>query len=473
MATLLSTRAGIAFRLDGMKDVRRALRDAEKQTARALTRGAGFAAALRIAAVLIFLMGAALLLAAETATFRGDAAHTGVYDSAAIGQLNGVRWTFRAEGQLIASPAVEGDTVFIASTAGKLYAVDRATGNKRWELDLKTRLTSSPAVSDGLVYMTAFDGNFYAVDAAAGQVKWKFKTGGERRFSARHLHGMQPANETMPDPWDCWLSSPVVWQGAVYFGSGDTNVYALDAATGALKWKFATGDVVHASPAIANGVLFIGSWDSNFYALDAATGKEKWRFKTGEDAENHNQQGIQSSAAVVDGMVYFGCRDSHLYALDEKTGQKKWAFSTKGSWVLNSPAVARGMVYFGTSDTGMLYAADARTGAIEYAVGFNGWPVYSSPAIAGEMLYVGSTEGKLVAIHTPGGRAAWTFDTESSKQNSALIKSYNGQFTTDFYDDVMTAYGKLLTMGPILSSPVVADKVIYVGSVDGNLYALD
>ena len=131
----------------------------------------------------------------------------------------------------------------------------------------------------------------------------------------------------------------------MYFGSGDGSVYALDVATGAVKWKFKTGDVVHASPAIADGVVFIGSWDSYFYALDAATGAEKWLLKTGEDAEIHNQVGIQSSAAVVDGVVYFGCRDSHLYAVDARRGEKKWAFSTKESWVISSPAVKGGKVY--------------------------------------------------------------------------------------------------------------------------------
>ncbi len=57
----------------------------------------------------------------------------------------------------------------------------------------------------------------------------------------------------MPDPFDFYLSSPTLANGNVYFGSGDGNVYALDAVTGSLKWKFQTGDVVHASPAIANG----------------------------------------------------------------------------------------------------------------------------------------------------------------------------------------------------------------------------
>ena len=81
----------------------------------------------------------------------------------------------------------------------------------------------------------------------------------------------------------CFLSSPVSGGNTVYFGSGDGNVYALDAATGVLRWKFHTGNVVHASPALAAGTLYVGSWDSYFYALDAASGKERWRFKTGED----------------------------------------------------------------------------------------------------------------------------------------------------------------------------------------------
>ncbi|HEY6765868.1 MAG TPA: PQQ-binding-like beta-propeller repeat protein [Candidatus Sulfotelmatobacter sp.] len=45
-------------------------------------------------------------------------------------------------------------------------------------------------------------------------------------------------------------------------------------------------------------------------------------------------------------------------------------------------------------------------------------------------------------------------------------------FVSDFYDDIMAGYTKLLTLGPILASPVVVDNVVYVGSVDGNLYAL-
>ena len=165
-----------------------------------------------------------------------------------------------------------------------------------------------------------------------------------------------------------------------------------------LRWKFHTGNVVHASPALAAGTLYVGSWDSYFYALDAASGKERWRFKTGEDPLINNQVGIQSSAVVADGMVYFGCRDSKLYALDASSGTQRWAFDNKGSWVISSPAVRDGKVYFATSDTATLRALDAKSGAVLFELSFNHWPFFSSPALAGDYLYIGSHAGKLIAI---------------------------------------------------------------------------
>jgi outer membrane protein assembly factor BamB len=432
----------------------------------------------------VLILSFALLLFARAARsentpmFRGGLDHSGVYSATGVPQFSQVKWTFHAKGQLISSPAVDGGTVYVGSTGGFLYAVDRGTGKQKWKFESKSRIASSPAVASALVYFGAYDGNFYAVDTATGKLTWKFATEGERHFTARHLHGLQPAAETMPDPWDCWLSSPAVWNGAVYFGSGDGNIYALDAATGELKWKFRTGDVVHASPAIADGMVFIGSWDSNFYALDAVTGAEKWRFKTGEDTVNHNQVGIQSSAAVVDGTVYFGCRDSHVYALDEFTGKMKWAYSTGGTWVLTSPAVSKDKVFFAVSYGGLLYAADTKTGNILYSINFKGWPVYSSPAIAGNMLYVGSTAGTMNAVDLTHHTMAWTYTTDAAKQNGPAFtnpdgtSNYFGAFGSDFYQDVVAGYAKLETIGEVLSSPVVVDNVVYFSGTDGNLYAL-
>jgi outer membrane protein assembly factor BamB len=410
--------------------------------------------------------------------FRGNPQHTGVYQAAGVPKFSKVKWKFHTNGSVFSSPAVAGGVVYVGSSDGILYAVGIESGTLKWKFPTGSRVASSPAVDGGVVFFASYDGNFYAVDTATGKKQWSFKTAGERRFAGKHLHGSVPMAETMPDPFDFYLSSPTVWNGVVYFGSGDGNVYALDEASGTLKWKFQTGDVVHASPAIADGALFIGSWDSYFYALDAATGNEKWRFKTGEDPNIHNQVGIQSSAAVNDGVVYFGCRDSNLYALDAASGQKKWAFNNQGSWVIGSPAVKDGKVYFATSDTSTLYAVDANSGSAVMSLKYNRWPLFSSPAIAGNMLYMGSHEGKLMAIDLAAQKTAWTFQTDGSIQNGpAYTKQdgtpkYEAAFTDDFYETMVIGVNKMMTVGAVLSSPVVVDNVIYVGSADGNLYAL-
>jgi len=409
--------------------------------------------------------------------FRGNPNHTGVYVAAGVPKLNGVKWRFHTNGYVISSPAIANGVACAGSTDGNLYALDFETGAQKWKFKTGARVTSSPAVEGGTVYFGSYDGRFYAVDAASGQLKWEFATLGERPFAAKHLHGSLPEGETMPDPFDCYLSSPVVSGGAVYFGSGDGNVYALDAASGKLNWKFQTGDVVHAAPALADGTVFVGSWDSYFYAIDAATGEEEWKFKTGEDHEVYNQVGIQSSAAVADGIVYFGCRDSNLYAVDAHTGEKKWAYNNKGSWVITSPAVKDGRVYFATSDTALFHAVDARTGADVFSLKFT-WPIFSSPAIAGDVLYFGSHDGKLHAIDLKTQKAAWEFQTEGSRQNlTALSKpdgapNYAAVFTENFFENMVMGVNKLYAAGMILSSPVIADNVICVGSTDGNLYAI-
>ena len=209
---------------------------------------------------------------ADIATFRGNAAHTGVYRAPGVATFHKVKWQFRTKGQVLSSPTVSGGTVYFGSNDHRLYALDLASGEKKWEFKTDGRVASSATVSNGVVYFLSYDSNFYAVDAASGTLNWKFKTEGERRFVAKHLHGVEPASEPVPDPFDFFLSSPVVAEGMVFFGSGDSNVYALDATTGSLKWKFKTGDVVHASPAFGDGTVFVGGWDTYFYAIDAASG---------------------------------------------------------------------------------------------------------------------------------------------------------------------------------------------------------
>jgi outer membrane protein assembly factor BamB len=411
--------------------------------------------------------------------FRVDARHGGTYEAAGVPVFHRVKWRFQTGGAIISTPALDGHTLYFGSNDHNLYAVDAASGALRWRFATKGRITSSPAVADGHVYFGSYDSHFYALDAATGALVWKFTTGGERRFSGTHLHGAEPAAELMPDPFDLFLSSPAVANGTIYFGSGDGNVYALDAASGALRWKFPTGNVVHASPAIADGMLYVGSWDSYFYALDATSGKELWRFKTGVDAAINNQVGIQSSAVVADGIVYFGCRDSHLYALDAASGAVRWAFATADSWVVSSPAVRDGVVYFATSDSGLVEALDAKSGAVIFSLDFKHWPFFSSPALAGGFLYIGSHTGKVLAVDLKTRQVAWEFQSADARSkvatftNSDGTPNYRAAALDSFYDQLVIGLDRLMSVGAVLSTPVVDDNTLFFGSWDGRLYALE
>src|SRR5512146_2888079 len=231
------------------------------------------------------------------ATFNGNVARTGVYESAGPAQLEGAKWVFKTGGPIVASPAIAGGVVYIGSLDGYLYAIDQESGKEKWKTKSRMPIASSAAISGQTVYFVSSAGALAALDIGDGKIKWAFATEMERKFEAKNLHGYPSAAQTIPDAWDVFTSSPAVVAGKVYFGSGDGNVYAVDAQNGALHWKFLTKDVVHASPAVANNVVYIGSWDSHLYAIDAETGQQKWSFKAGEDPVIHNQVGFQSSPA--------------------------------------------------------------------------------------------------------------------------------------------------------------------------------
>jgi eukaryotic-like serine/threonine-protein kinase len=416
--------------------------------------------------------------ASGSAYFRANPQHSGVYGGSGVPVLHGVKWKFRTGGAVLSTPAVVDGKVFFGSSDHQVYALDERSGKLLWKFATHGRVTSSPAVVGGQVYLGSFDGSFYALNAEDGKLAWKFVTAGERRFSAKHLHGAEPASEVMPDPFDVFLSSPAVVAGVVYFGSGDGDVYALDSTNGTLRWKFQTGDVVHASPAVADGVVYIGSWDSYFYALDAVTGRERWRFKTGTDPAIHNQEGIQSSAVVADGLVYFGCRDSNLYALDAVTGGLRWKFPNKGSWVIGSPAVRNRTLYFATSDSARLHAVDAKTGAEIFSLEFAQWPFFSSPSLGGNFLYIGSHAGKLLGIDLSARKTAWAFRTDGEQQNGSTYTkadgtpNYEAAFGDSFYDDLIIGFHRMMSVGAIMSTPVIDGDTIFFGSWDGQLYAI-
>ena len=410
--------------------------------------------------------------------FRGDPAHSGVYAAQAPRKFHRVKWKFPTGERIVSSPVFAEKVIYFGGDDGNIYAVDAESGVQLWKYSTGGPVPATPAVVDGTVYAGSYDGKFYALEAKTGRTKWKFATEGERRFEAKGLHGMQPKNQTIADAFDVFLSSPAVVRGTVYFGSGDTNMYAVDTATGEAKWKFKTGDVVHASPAYSDGMIYFGSWDSYFYAVDAVTGKERWRFHGGEDPLIHNQVGFQSSPVVSNGVVYTGCRDSNVYALDHATGKEKWRFNNELSWVISSPAVAQGKVFFATSDSALYHAADAATGKSLHKQQGKAY-MFSSPAVAGDVVLIGVLNGTLEARDINTGELLWDFQVEKSKQNKGWALTAERRFNTPllFYSNwretPIVATERQLQVGSIFSSPLVVNGVVYFGSTDGYLYAVE
>ena len=424
------------------------------------------------------LLALAAAPAAAQSTFHGDVARSGVYAGTGPREPASVKWTFKASGPIVTSPVIADGVVYISSLGGHLYAIDQATGKEKWNFKSRLPIASTAAVSGGSVYFVSSAGSLAALDAATGKPKWVCATEYERRFEAKGLHGYPSAAQTIPDAWDLFTSSPAVVNGKVYFGSGDGGVYAVDAASGVILWKYSTGDVVHSSPAVVSGTVYIGSWDSNLYALDADTGAEKWVFRAGQDPAIHNQVGFQSSPCVVDGTVYIGCRDAHVYAIDALTGRKKWDYPTNKSWVIGTPAVRDGIVWVGTSDSARFMALDAKTGRLRFNLGVKAY-MFSSPALAGDRAYAGDHNGRLYAVDTKTGKLAWEFQTDASKADPLQVLNPDGSFNEekfaplfgDFQDMYLDFY-RYVSIGAIMSSPAVDQGAVYVGSMDGTLYVL-
>lgn len=420
------------------------------------------------------------------ALFHACEKHCGIYPVKEYKDFGELKWKLKTGGKIFSSPAVLNGIAYIGSEDKNLYAVDAANGNTLWKFKTRGAVHSSPAVYENTVYFGSYDGCYYAVSATNGKEKWKFKTEGEKKVGAKGLWTMKPSDKYMEDLYDFFLSSPIVnmdgSDAMVYFGSGDGNLYAVDAQTGTLRWKFKTGGIIHSSPALFDGVVYIGSWDTYLYAIDAKTGREKWKFKTGDHPSVHLLEGIQASPAYSDGMVYLGARDGNFYAINASTGKMTWKYSAENSWIVTTAAVKDDVVYFGTSDSYLFVALDAKTGAEKYKFKAHGY-VYSSPAIVNQTAYFGDFTGTMYAIDLASEAQLWhSTKTSSSIKNGKKVLNVIGDLDfayaaagddASMYATGVKVMNKFYSLGSIVSSPVIAKGVIYFGSADGYLYAVN
>lgn len=266
-------------------------------------------------------------------------------------------------------------------------------------------------------------------------------------------------------------SSAAIVAGMVYVAALDSQLYAVDLATGKLKWKYRTDGETKTSPSVSKGVVYLGDAAGVFHAVDAATGKRKWIFKT--DGE------INSSANFAEERVLFGSYDHHLYCLSIKDGALLWKVETDG-YVHATPTISGENVVVGGCD-GLMRVIRIRDGAEIKKIEAGAY-VAASAALLNNRAYVGTFGNKVLSIDLAGSKLLWQYDPPqrdfpfyASAAVTEKILVIGGRDKIFHAVDPQT--GKALwtfaAKSKIDSSPVIAGDRVFFAATSGEVYALD
>jgi quinohemoprotein ethanol dehydrogenase len=153
-----------------------------------------------------------------------------------------------------------------------------------------------------------------------------------------------------------------------------------------LAWQWDTGTFrgLEATPLVANGVLYATAPWSEVFALDARTGELRWRWDP-QVPRSHGRVAccdvVNRGVALYDGKIYVGVLDGRLAALDAETGEIVWSVQTTDPEqpyaITGAPRVVKGNVIIGNGGAeygvrGYVSAYDADTGALS-------WRFYTVP----------------------------------------------------------------------------------------------
>ena len=206
-------------------------------------------------------------------------------------------WQPNGRNRVWAAPVILGDTIYVTSMDGKLYALDADTGTEKWNYPTEGAIVSPPVIHDGFLYFGSFDRYFYAVNAETGQLRWRSEVQAERWFWAK----------------------PLVHNNAVYAGALDGRVYVFNAATGENLAVRDLGAPLATAPVLSgDDVIFVTS-SGDLWALDAG------RYQARELAAGVEGK-VYAPLTLSDGVIYIHAQDPDtLYAVRTDTGVNMWS----------------------------------------------------------------------------------------------------------------------------------------------------
>jgi eukaryotic-like serine/threonine-protein kinase len=288
------------------------------------------------------------------------------------------------------TPAVQGDTLYIGCqnfSGSGLFALDASDGSVRWSVPDDTGIVASPALADGAVFWASQNGSVLSANATTGEVLWHAAAGGDlwaspaldqdclyiatvsgRLLSLWREDGSERWNLTLEPGWTGY-STPAVSGGVVYagfasYGEGAGEILALNASTGAVKWR-QRNEGMYSTPAVTGDALYAHVWNktaggSFLAALPLedpdgdgviSDGELLWSFQT-MDFEGG------SSPLVTDNLVVVGSSDGNLYAVNRTTGAQAWNV-TIGGKIVGSPLLFERKIFVGSMGGSVLCIGSA------------------------------------------------------------------------------------------------------------------
>jgi len=243
-------------------------------------------------------------------------------------------------GDIVGSPVVSEDAIYVTSSNGKLYSLGKDFGDLNWESDvLGEKLWTTPVIEGDTIYVSTFDGHIYTLSTETGNllpVSFEAEVG--------------------------FVSSPVLYGDIIFVGSFDNKLCAIKIGDNKLLWEFPGGRWFWATPVAKEGVVYAGCLDGKIYAISVETGKELWEFDT--------ESPIVSSPVLMDRIAVVASESGDVYIFDTTTEPKDKVMTPVktifvDALIRGSLYCHEGIVYIRAQDN-CLYALDIDKGNVSW-----------------------------------------------------------------------------------------------------------
>ncbi len=296
--------------------------------------------------------------------------------------------------------------------------------------------------SEKILFLASCDGNLYGVDVRAGNKLW---------------------NCQFAEPI---LSAPVTVGNYVFASSVSGETLCLDSYSGKVIWKKSIDSKTVASLAMIKETVLLVASGNELRALDVRSGEVIWLYSAGSP--------IVASPLVQGDLVLVGTKAGELHAVSTAKGNLIWKFETDGA-IISSPFASVDTAYVGTK-AGNFYAVEGRQGTMNWHYPANG-RIVSSGAIVFTSVVFASQDRWLYCCEKYDGRLKWKSAVKGKV--SADLCTYKGQIICASEDGWLQTFsasnGQLKWQTDISkriqSPPMVSNNSLYVGTVEGELYA--